>query len=123
MSNPSDPTEYEGIVYSGLREWGFRICRSGYDDLAQQDGFATRLDAQAECRRLLATYDPAAKVLNYYRFSASVEITVEGDTLEEARKVAEEELGHISESLDALWWSRNGPSRYSVTFTQHRYEE
>lgn len=123
MSSPSEPSEYEGTVYRGSRDWAFKICRSGCDELDQQDGFATRQDAQAECQLKLATYDPLTKVVNHYKFLASLELTVEGDTLEEARTVADEELRHISESLDALWWSRNGTSRYSVNLTMHRYEE
>lgn len=123
MSSPSEPSEYEGTVYRSSREWAFKICRAGCEELMQQDGFATRQDAQAECQRRLAAYDPGAMVINHYKFSASVELTVEGDTLDEARAVAEEELRQISESLDALWWSRNGASRYSLNFTRHRYEE
>lgn len=123
MSSSPEPSEYEGTVYRSARAWAFKICRAGCDELVQQDDFGTRQDAQAECQRQLVAYDPAAKVINHYKFSASLELTVEGDTLEEATAVAEEELHQISESLDQLWWSRNGASRYSLNFTRHRYEE
>lgn len=120
---PEDPSEFEGTVYHSSREWAFKICRSGYDELVQQDGFATRLDAQAECQRQLASYDPKAKVINQYRFVASLELTVEGDTLEQAEAAANEEFLHIFETLDTEWWARGGAGRYGMTLVRERYEE
>lgn len=123
MSSPSEPSVYEGTVYRGSRDWAFKICRSGYDVLAQQDGFATRQDAQTECRRQLANYDPTAKLINHYTFQATLELTVEGDSLEQAEEEARKRLLRAFEAVDELWWSSDGPNRCSMTWVQHRYEE
>lgn len=118
-----EPGIFEGVVYRSSSAWAFKICRSGCEELARQDDFPTRVAAQDACRLQLAAYDQRAVVVNQYKVRATIELTVEGDTLAEAEAVAEQEFHHISESLDALWWSRNGASRYSLNFTQHPPDE
>lgn len=111
-------SDYEGVIYREDRgSWAFKIERNGCQELIRAGGFETRGAAKAECERVLRGYDPNAKAVTHYVFSATLELTVDADSFEEARDTADQEYREISAAIDALWYARNGAAYYGCAMT------